>query len=85
MEGIGIDLQGSTCGAEVRCASIARRRYAGRAGRSTAIPESRMSQLPTHPLAALPLPRGNRRISAGSTVDAASGPRRPTLHTNDSL
>ena len=32
----------------------ARRRYAGRAGLSTGIPESRMSQLPTHPLLAAP-------------------------------
>ena len=43
------------------------------------IPESRMSQLPTNPiLAALPTAIGNRRISAGFTVDAASRPRRPT-------
>jgi len=45
-----------------------------------------MSQLPTHPLlAALPLPSGNRRISAGSTVDAAAGPRRPTPHEHLSV
>jgi hypothetical protein len=37
-----------------------------------------MSQLPTNPiLAALPRRLGNRRISAGFTVDAASRPRRP--------
>jgi hypothetical protein len=39
-----------------------------------------MSQLPTHPLlAALPIMIGNRRISAGSTVDAASRSRRTTI------
>ena len=64
----------------------ARRRYAGRAGRTTGIPDPRMSQLPTHPLlAALLLNGSNRRISAGSTVDAASGPRRPTSHTTTCL
>ena len=58
----------------------ARRRYAAWVGRNTGIPESRMSQLPTNPLlAALPTRVGNRRISAGSTVDAASGPRRTTI------
>jgi hypothetical protein len=37
-----------------------------------------MSQLPTNPiLAALSMRVGNRRISAGFTVDAASRPRRP--------
>jgi hypothetical protein len=37
-----------------------------------------MSQLPTNPiLAALPMRVGNRRISAGFTVDAASRRRRP--------
>ena len=58
----------------------ARRRYAARAVQgSDGIPESRMSQLPTNPiLAALPMRIGNRRISAGFIVDAASGPRRPT-------
>jgi len=36
-----------------------------------------MSQLPTNPiLAALSKQLGNRRISAGSTVDAAPRPRR---------
>jgi hypothetical protein len=59
----------------------ARRRYAACAGPSgSRIPEPRMIQLPTHPiLAALPSALGNRRISAGSTVDAASRPRRATI------
>ena len=57
-----------------------RRRYAAWVGRSTRIPEPRMSQLPTNPiLAALPRQLGNRRISAGLTVDAASHPRRITI------
>jgi hypothetical protein len=39
-----------------------------------------MSQLPTNPiLAALPRDFGNRRISAGLTVDAASRSRRITI------
>jgi hypothetical protein len=46
---------------------------------SSGIPEPRMSQLPTNPiLAALPMQIGNRRISAGFIVDAASAPRRLT-------
>jgi hypothetical protein len=51
-----------------------RRRYAARVVISpNGIPEPRMSQLPTNLLlAALPMRIGNRRISAGSTVDAAS-------------
>jgi len=58
-----------------------RRRYAARAVLSgNGIPEPRMSQLPTNPiLAALPERSGNRRISAGLTVDAASHPRRTTI------
>jgi hypothetical protein len=39
-----------------------------------------MSQLPTNPiLAALPTRVGNRRISAGFIVDAASRPRRTAI------
>jgi hypothetical protein len=55
-----------------------RRRYAACSNtRWRRIPEPRMSQLTTNPiLAALPERFGNRRISAGLTVDAASGPRR---------
>ena len=57
-----------------------RRRYAARVVRSTGIPEPGMRQLPTNPLlAALPTRVGNRRISAGSTVDAASPPRRTMI------
>jgi hypothetical protein len=58
-----------------------RRRYAARAVLNiNGIPEPRMSQLPTNPiLAALPTRVGNRRISAGFIVDAASAPRRTTI------
>ncbi len=58
-----------------------RRRYAARAVLSSnGIPEPRMSQLPTNPiLAALPMRVGNRRISAGLTVDAASRSRRTMI------
>ncbi len=50
------------------------------------IPEPGMSQLPTNPiLAALPEHSGNRRISAGSTVDAASHPRRITITSTLSM
>ena len=57
---------------------LARRRYAARAVTSSnGIPVPRMSQLLTYPLlVALPTSVGNRRISAGSTVDAASAPHR---------
>jgi hypothetical protein len=56
-----------------------RRRYVVRVVCSNGIPESRMSQLLTNPiLAALQRSLGNRRISAGFTVDAASRPRRTT-------
>jgi hypothetical protein len=72
----------------VRCRGAmgehARWRYAVCSRRSDRIPEPRMSQLPTHPLlAALPTPVGNRRISAGSPVDAASHPRRTTITLHD--
>ena len=67
----GVWRRGSMC-------EHARRRYAACRHTSTSrIPEPRMSQLPTKPLlAALPMRVGNRRISAGSTVDAASRRRR---------
>jgi hypothetical protein len=64
-----------------------RRRYAACHLQSCRIPVPRMSQLPTNPiLAALPERFGNRRISAGFTVDAASGPRRTmTITLSSSL
>src|SRR5689334_19845936 len=50
------------------------------------IPDPRMSQLPTNPILAAPVPHGaDRRISAGFIVDAASGPRLPSIAAQHAL